>query len=309
MYPTALEETIQYHFKDRELLYEAITHSSCFNGKKEEKKSKNEKLEYLGDAILNSIISILLYKRYKDRTEGFLSNARSCLVKRETLTAVAREINLDTHMTYGGKNEPVPEESKVLSNMLESLIGAIYLDGGIRKTTKVVRALFKSHFNEEKLEEKSPKNLLQEYSQKRFGVLPRYRVTRKSTTGFSILAAVGKEFKARGTGKNKKEAERHAARELLLLLRRGSSEGTERAEASPEDRPVEVTPSVAVPAAPPPETARMEKRPPRIRRPGNRLQKDMSTADGPSEPESAETPSKGKKPRRKKAAANDSSDV
>ncbi len=225
MYPTVLEETIQYIFKDRELFYEAITHSSCFNGKKDTKKSQNEKLEYLGDAILSSIITVLLYKKYKDRSEGFLSNARSYLVKRETLTAVAREIHLDIHMAYGGRNESVPEESKVLSNMLESLIGAIYLDGGIRKTTKVVKGLFQRHFDEAKLEEKSPKNLLQEYSQKRFAVLPRYRVTRKSKTGFSIMVAVGKDYKARGTGKNKKEAEQQAARELLVLLSQGEPKG------------------------------------------------------------------------------------
>jgi ribonuclease-3 len=305
MYPTALEETIQYVFKDRELLYEAITHSSCFNGKKEEKKSKNEKLEYLGDAILNSVISILLYKRYKDRTEGFLSNARSCLVKRETLTAVARAINLDVHMAYGGRNESVPEESKVLSNMLESLIGAIYLDGGIRKATKVVRSLFKGRFDEEKLEEKSPKNLLQEYSQKKLAILPKYRVTKKGKTGFTVLVVVGKEFKARGAGKSKKEAEQQAARELLALFTQDGerkkkqhgalSEAARSAGPAPDEND-----TVGVAAEPPPESIQDEAAPRESATAASVALEDESETDGPWDAGPAGTPLKRRRARQRR---------
>jgi ribonuclease-3 len=230
MYPTPLEETIQYTFKDRALLTEAITHSSCFNEKKETRQSKNEKLEYLGDAILNSVISILLYKKYKDRSEGFLSNARSCLVKRDTLTEVAKAIHLHAHVVYGNGNHVVPEESKVLSNMVEALIGAIYLDSGLRKATKVIRMLFSGYFNEEKLEEKNPKNMLQEHSQREYGLLPRYKLTNKTKNGFTIYVYVGKMFKAKGIGKSKKEAEQQAARELLTILLSRKSEGEEPGE-------------------------------------------------------------------------------
>ncbi len=219
MHPTPLEETINYVFKNRELLSQAITHSSYFNEKKDKRKSDNEKLEYLGDAILNSVISIILYRKYKDKDEGFLSNARSSLVKRETLTEIAKTIDLDKHMSYGNGDNYVPEESKVLSNMLESLIGAIYLDSGMRKTASVIKSLFSPFFNEEKLTEKSPKNILQEYSQKRWGILPKYKFTRRIKDGFTVLACVGKEFKARGIGKNKKEAEQQAAKALLESLR------------------------------------------------------------------------------------------
>ena len=219
MRPTSLEKTLEYTFKKKELLNQAITHSSCFNEKKDIRQSDNEKLEYLGDAILNSIITILLYKKYKDKDEGFLSNARSCLVKRETLTEVAKTINLQRHMSYGNGDQNVPEESKVLSNMMESLIGAIYLDGGMRKVTKVIKQLFTPFFTDEKLTEKNPKNLLQEYSQKRWGILPRYKFTRKIKSGFTVLAYIGKNQKAKGTGKSKKEAEQNAARELLSQLR------------------------------------------------------------------------------------------
>ena len=84
-----LEETIGYTFRNRELYNQAVTHSSCFNEKREARRSDNEKLEFLGDAILNTVISIILYKRFRGRDEGFLSNARSSLVKRETLTTIA----------------------------------------------------------------------------------------------------------------------------------------------------------------------------------------------------------------------------
>jgi len=214
---TPLEKTINYTFKNKELLNHAITHSSYFNEKKEKRKSDNEKLEYLGDAILNSVISILLYKKYKSRDEGFLSNARSSLVKRETLTEIAKSIDLDKHTSYGN-GDSIPEESKVISNMFESLIGALYLDGGMRKTSKIIKTLFKPYFNEEKLTEKSPKNTLQEYSQKRLGVLPKYKFTRRTREGFTVLVYLGKDYKAKGTGKNKKEAEQQAAKALLSKL-------------------------------------------------------------------------------------------
>ncbi|MHB8109221.1 MAG: ribonuclease III [Syntrophorhabdaceae bacterium] len=213
-----LEETIGYEFKDRELYNQAVTHSSCFNEKRDSRRSDNEKLEFLGDAILNTVISVILFKRFRGRDEGFLSNARSSLVKRETLTAIAKEIKIDQHMSYGNGDGIVPEESKVLSNMVEALIGAIYLDSGIRSTTRVIRNLFAEYFTEEKLTEKNPKNTLQELSQKKWGMLPRYKFPRKTKDGFAVMVFVGKEHKARGTGKSKKEAEQSAARTLLDLL-------------------------------------------------------------------------------------------
>ena len=218
MHTRTLEKTIQYTFKNRALYEQAVTHSSCFNEKKAVRRSDNEKLEYLGDAILNTVISILLYKKYKTRDEGFLSNARSSLVKKETLTEVAKKINLGKHMSYGNGGGSVPEESKVLSNMFEALIGAMYLDSGMRNATKVIKNLFEPYFNEEKLTEKNPKNILQEHSQKKWGLLPKYKFSRKTKDGFTVLVFIGKEFKAKGIGKSKKEAEQDAARALLCIL-------------------------------------------------------------------------------------------
>ena len=85
-YSSPLEQTIRYQFKDREMLAQAITHSSFVNDRKGMGKSENEKLEFLGDAILNTVTSILLFRKYREKNEGFLSNARSCLVNRVMLT-------------------------------------------------------------------------------------------------------------------------------------------------------------------------------------------------------------------------------
>jgi ribonuclease III len=215
-----LEETIRYTFKNRTLLDHAITHTSSLKEEEDRAKSDNEKLEYLGDAILNCVISILLYRKYRDRNEGFLSNARSVLVKRDTLTEIARDLQLENHMAFGNGKSRVPKDSKVLSNMVESLIGAVYMDGGFRVATRIIRQLFRSCFDEQKLQTKNPKNELQEYSQKRWGELPRYRLTRKTKDGFSIYVYVGKTLKAKGIGKSKREAERHAAEALLKEIKR-----------------------------------------------------------------------------------------
>ena len=220
--PSALEESIRYTFKNRSLLNHAVTHTSSLKEEEQRAKSDNEKLEYLGDAILNCVVSILLYRKYRDRNEGFLSNARSVLVKRDTLTEIAYTLELESHVAFGNGKSSVPKDSKVLSNMVEALIGAIYMDGGFRVATRVIRQIFKPYFDEENLQKKNPKNELQEYSQKRWGMLPKYRLTRKTKDGFSVYVYAGKNLKAKGIGKSKREAERHAADALLKQIRHTS---------------------------------------------------------------------------------------
>jgi len=221
-YPSPLEKTIRYRFKNRELLDHATTHTSALKEEGQRAKSDNEKLEYLGDAILNCVISILLFRKYRDTNEGFLSNARSVLVKRDTLTEIARTLELEDHMSFGDGKSGVPKDSKVLSNMVEALIGAVYMDGGFRVATRVIRQLFRPYFDEERLQKKNPKNELQEYSQKRWGMLPRYRLTRKTKDGFSVYVYAGKTLKAKGVGKSKREAERHAADALMKEIKHKS---------------------------------------------------------------------------------------
>jgi len=94
----------------------------------------------------------------------------------------------------------------------------------MRKVTKVIKTLFRPYFNEEKLTEKNPKNILQEYSQKKWGYLPKYKFSQKTKDGFTVFAYIGKEFKAKGIGKSKKEAEQNAAKLLLNILMENEKE-------------------------------------------------------------------------------------
>ncbi|MCS7280926.1 MAG: ribonuclease III [Desulfobacterota bacterium] len=209
-----LEETIKYSFKSKELLFAALTHASYSSDL--EKRIVNEKLEFLGDAVLNAVITFMLYEKFKERDEGFLSNARSYLVRRETLTEIGKDLNLERFIRC--EETISPSDSKVISNIVEALIGAIYLDGGIRKVRSVIRRLFSPYFDEERLKQKNPKNLLQEYSQKQYGVLPRYRCVKRKKGGFSVTCKIGNELRAKGFGRTKKEAEMNAAQNVLKLV-------------------------------------------------------------------------------------------
>lgn len=209
-----LEDALKYRFKRRELLLEALTHSSYSVDAK--KRTQNEKLEFLGDAVLNLVITIILLKKFKDKDEGFLSNARATLVRRETLTEIGKSMNLDSFIRY--ENGISPYDSKLVSNMLEALFGAVYLDGGLRKVKSVIRRLFLPYLSDERLSLKNPKNLLQEFTQKHLGLLPRYRSYKRGKKGFSVICVVDKVYRARGVGRTKKEAEMEAAKRVLSLI-------------------------------------------------------------------------------------------
>lgn len=209
-----LENTLNYRFRKKDLLLRALTHSSYTTSP--EKRTDNEKLEFLGDAVLNLVVTLILLEKYKDKNEGFLSNARAALVKRETLTEIGKRINLEKFIRY--EDGISPYDSKIISNLLEALFAAIYLDGGLRKVKSVIKRLFSSYLSDERLSAKNPKNLLQEFTQKHLGLLPRYRAYRKGKNGFSVLCFVDDTYKARGAGKTKKEAEIEAARKVLNLI-------------------------------------------------------------------------------------------
>ncbi len=209
-----LERLIGYKFKKKDLLGFALRRASY--APNSEERRMNEKLEFLGDAVLNAVITFMLYKKFHEKDEGFLSNARSFLVRRETLNEVGRNLDL---VKYMRSENLLSYDSKVISNTLEALIGAIYLDGGIKKVGSVVRRLFFRYFDEKTLEQKNPKNILQEYTQREFGVLPKYVYLRKCKEGFKVTCKVGKDFVARGSGRTKKEAEMDAARNVLRIIK------------------------------------------------------------------------------------------
>lgn len=210
-----------YQFKQQDLLQQALTHRSF------SRNSNNERLEFLGDSVLNLIISNCIYHRFADADEGNLSRIRASLVKQETLAQVAREVNLGDHINLGGGELKSGgyRRASILSDALEAIIGAIYLDSDYQHTEKVVLNLFRGQLDQVDLADslKDPKTRLQEYLQARQQDLPLYAV--EKTTGkshaqlFTISCRiVDPDLQASGTGTSRKKAEQEAAQKMLDQL-------------------------------------------------------------------------------------------
>lgn len=210
-----------YHFKQQDLLQQALTHRSF------SRNSNNERLEFLGDSVLNLIISNCIYQRFADADEGDLSRIRASLVKEETLAQIAREINLGDFINLGGGELKSGgyRRASILSDALEAIIGAIYLDSDYRQTETAVLTLFQGQLDniDTAANLKDPKTRLQEYLQARQQDLPVYEV--EKTTGeshaqlFTVRCDIGNpELRASGTGTSRKKAEQQAAQNLLDKL-------------------------------------------------------------------------------------------
>ena len=155
-----LEKNLEYTFKDKNLLIKALTHTSS-------SQENNEVLEFLGDSVLNLIVSELLLEKFPDENEGFLSLMRSKLVSRKILNKIANDFKLEDFLILGEsfKNQKIPED--LLGNALEAILGSIFLEKGLQP----LRKIFKKNFNKEisllsKSDLKNSKTILQEYCQK-----------------------------------------------------------------------------------------------------------------------------------------------
>jgi ribonuclease-3 len=212
-----IEEIIEYAFKDKELLRQALTHKSyaieCHTA------VHNERLEFLGDSVLGLIVAHYLFINYPDEDEGHLSKIKSSLVSRTNLSKWAREINLGEYI-YLGAGEKLTggkKRNSILSNSIEAVIGAIYLDGGFDQARNFVMKWLSKHSWE--TIEKDHKSYLQEIVQKKCKIPPTYEIVR--TEGpehdkiFTVRVKIGKRVMGIGTGKNKKEAQQSAARNAL----------------------------------------------------------------------------------------------
>ncbi len=212
------QKRLGYTFKKSELLELALTHPSISH-ELAEKMENNQRLEFLGDAVLQLIISAELYKRFPTRDEGSLSKARARLVNREALAERAREIHLGKELSLSrgedrndGRNRP-----SALADAFEAVVGAIYLDGGFIKVKKFIHTQFANQFAEADSgrHKGNPKGELQEILQGKSAVAPEYRLleTEGPDHARSFICAVrhsGREL-ARGSGKSKKNAEMNAA--------------------------------------------------------------------------------------------------
>ena len=213
------EQMFHYRFKDDTLLETALTHRS-------HSTNNNERLEFLGDAVLDLVISELLYQFYSEQTEGSLSRMRSSLVKGDTLAVLAKELNLGDYLVLGkGENTSGGRERlSLLSNALEAIIGAIFLDGGYVAAKNVIIKIFDSRIQalDVKSEHKDHKSILQEKLQRVKQELPVYSLIRsvgnhKKTFVVECSIKSG-EIVTQASGKTLRVAEQKAASKALKAM-------------------------------------------------------------------------------------------
>ena len=223
-----LEKKIGYSFQGAELMSRALHHRSFVNEMPEEGVKDNERLEFLGDAVLNLVIGHLLMEQYPDLKEGELSRMRAGLVNENQLAAIARRIDLGRFLQLG-KGEILSnghEKNSILADAFEALLAAVYLDGGYRKVFEVIRTQFAK-----KIEavsgpsaRKDHKSRLQELLQSTHHKTPKYSIVQVSGPDhdktFTMQITLG-ELTVEGEGKSKKAAEQDVARKALSILGEG----------------------------------------------------------------------------------------
>lgn len=217
------EKIIEYEFQDKGLLEQALTHSSYANEKHMQKYSDNERLEFLGDAVLEVASSEFLYLNYPDLNEGDLTKLRASLVCEPTLAGCALQLRLGEFI-FLGKGEDMTggrKRNSILSDAVEALIGAIYLDGGFACAKAFVLKFILTDIEHKKLFYDS-KTILQEYVQGNCEGTLNYRLLSESgpdhAKSFTVEARIGEKSISAGTGRTKKAAEQEAAYKALLLL-------------------------------------------------------------------------------------------
>lgn len=220
------EETIKYSFKNKENLILALTHSSFANENKQLKLMSNERLEFLGDAVLNIIISERIYLKHKELNEGEMTKTRSIIVCEASLVKCANKINISKYLLLGKGEELTGGRSRpsILSDAFEALIGAIYVDGGIRSTRKFINNTMKQVIEdaikgEDYLDYKTQfQEIVQSSGEKRisYEVLDEKGPDHDKT--FITQVKIEDKVMGMGKGKSKKEAEQNAAKDALKRL-------------------------------------------------------------------------------------------
>lgn len=221
--PDALATTLGHIFRRRQVLLDALTHTSYAAEHPAPGVVSNERLEFLGDAVLGLIASDLLYARFPAAPEGELSNLRAALVRASALADLARRVDLGPHLRLGRGEEATGgrERELLLARAMEAVIGALYLDGGMRAARRFLEPLL-SHEVEGVLAQrnvKDAKSLLQERAQAQLGITPTYRVVAEEGPShartFVVEALVGEHVIGRGEGRSKRHAEQAAAQNAL----------------------------------------------------------------------------------------------
>lgn len=222
-----LENEIGYVFNDKELLMQALTHSSYVNDRKMDKNLCNERLEFLGDAILEMTSSEFLYSEYPEKDEGELTKLRASLVSETPLAAVACEIGLGEYLYLGHGEERTGGRTRysVTSDAVEAVIGAIYLDGGIEPARAFVRKYILNDIENKKLFHDS-KTVLQEIVQKYHKGTLTYRLVKEEGPDhdkkYGMNALIDEKIIGYGEGRTKKAAEQQAAYSAIKSLNKNA---------------------------------------------------------------------------------------
>lgn len=218
------QKIIGYKFNDERLLTQALIHSSYANEKHMKKYSDNERLEFLGDAVLELVSSEFLYQNYPELPEGDLTKLRASLVCEPTLADCTPQIRLGEFICLG-KGEDMTggrKRKSILSDALEAVIGAIYLDGGFTNAKEFVLKYILTDIEHKKLFYDS-KTILQEVVQGNYEEELNYRLIKEEgpdhDKSFSVEARIGEKVIGTGTGHTKKAAEQQAAYQALLVLK------------------------------------------------------------------------------------------
>lgn len=218
-----LENKIGYSFGERSLLVEALTHSSYANEKRDGSQC-NERLEFLGDAVLSIVTAEFLFTRFPDTPEGKLSKIRSSLVCTQSLSSFAKEINLGSYLLLG-KGEAASggaDRPSILENAFEALIAAIYLDGGMVPAKMFILRFLSREVENNHTNFKDYKTALQEVIQQNPDETLNYVLVGESGPDhdkrFEVEIHINSNVVSKGTGKSKKQAEQEAAKQALKLL-------------------------------------------------------------------------------------------
>ncbi|MBW2118830.1 MAG: ribonuclease III [Deltaproteobacteria bacterium] len=227
---TRLEELnnkLGHNFTNPELLSQAFRHASYVNEQDDSNLKDNERLEFLGDAVLDLAISHLLMNRFEDAEEGDLSKFRAMVVDEAGLYQIALMLRLGAYLLLGKGEEHSSgrEKPSILANTMEALIGALYLDAGFDTALEVVGKLFSPLLEKVGTLEMiyDYKSIFQEYTQKIYKTLPKYHLVEEVGPAhdktFKVALTLNGETLAEGKGKSKKEAEQEAAKEAFICLK------------------------------------------------------------------------------------------
>jgi ribonuclease III len=217
----SLEEQLNYTFKNKELIIEALTHKSY------KQPYDNERLEFLGDAVMDLIVGEYLFKKFPKSDEGKLSKIRASLVNETGFDKLAKVLQLGEYILLSNaeENNGGREKSSLLSNAFEALMGAIYLESGLKKVEEISIKLIEENYEDISLDSlfRDFKTSLQELTQARYGVTPEYKVIASRGPDhlkeFEVGVFIEDKEHARAVGKSKKIAQQIAAEEAVSLLK------------------------------------------------------------------------------------------